>query len=323
MSARTSAYLLRPNKTVDRLLFADLLQRIDPALGISKRFSYVGMGGTYMEDFKLLHERFPKMRMTCLEEIPQVSKRQHYNRPHSAIRFLPVTTSRWLEDEIQTDRQLVVWFDFQGTGRQHQISQFQTLIQKVAKPSIVRITLDVTPETLGGKALPTERLNNLKSQLSPFLPHDLDVEKFSATPLDDLVRDAAIRAGQLALKGQKTARFHPLLVSSYRDTSRMLTVTGIVAEREDVDRVIQQSRLDNWDFGWAKAPETLRIELPEMSAKERLDLNQMLPSRAKNLDHIHRQFGFWFSSEEEQSKQMMRSYIRFARHYPQFARVTV
>jgi hypothetical protein len=41
-------------------MFLELLTWLDAALGISRDYEYVGFGGPQMEDFRLLHESFPK-----------------------------------------------------------------------------------------------------------------------------------------------------------------------------------------------------------------------------------------------------------------------
>lgn len=325
MSSRTSAYLLRPNKTVDRLLFADLLARLDAALKIGERYSYVGMGGDYMEDFRLLHERFPRMRMISLEERLETSKRQKFNRPHSAITFLHQSSGEWIEQSLPGNTPQVIWLDFQGKQRAAQIEQFQSLVTNVARPSILRLTLDVSPETLGGNTLPKDKIERLRSQLGPLLPDDVSPADFieGGRGFEGIMREAVTRAATQALKNQRSMRFQPLLVIAYKDTSRMLTMTGLVIQREELDSVIDKAGLRDWEFSWLKRESILKIELPELSTRERLTLNQMLPAKAKRIAQIHKKFGFWFGEDEAQSESSLANYIQFAGMYPQFARVTV
>lgn len=323
MAGRTSAYLMRPNKTVDRLLFADLLERVDASLGIGERYTYVGMGAAYMEDFRLLHERFPRMRMVSLEEIPQVSLRQRFNRPHSAIRFLAQSSKQWIEQSLPGKSPQIIWLDFQGKQRQDQISEFQSLVAKAVKPSILRLTLDASSETLGANTTPKEKLGRLKSQLGALIADDITVDVFVERGFENILRDIVFRAASQSLKNQPSVRFQPLLVVSYKDTSRMLTVTGLVSERGELEAVIEKSSLREWEYSWMRSNTTLKIDLPELSARERLTLNQMLPAKSAKVSSIHKAFGFWIANDEHQSEAMLASYIQFARHYPQFARVSV
>jgi hypothetical protein len=323
MAGRTSAYLLRPNKAVDRLLFADLLDRLDASLSIGKRFKYIGMGAAYMEDFRLLHERFPRMRMVSLEELPHVYSRQRFNRPHSAIKFLQHSTRQWIEQNIPSKSPHVIWLDFQGKQRQDQISQFQSLVMGAAKPSILRITLDASIETLGGNSTPAQKLERLKSQLGDLIADDTTADDIVGRGLEEILRDVVLRAASRALRSQPSVRFQPLLVVSYKDTSRVLTITGLLCDRDKLDAVASKSGLYDWEYSWLRSNTILKIDLPELSARERLALNQMLPVKAKSISHIHKAFGFWLAAEEAESEKMLASYIQFARHYPQFARVSV
>ena len=67
MSAGSSLpYRLRPNKAVDRELFLSLLMRLAPKLALEK-YHYVGLGGPFLEDFRLVHGRLGIAKMTCIE----------------------------------------------------------------------------------------------------------------------------------------------------------------------------------------------------------------------------------------------------------------
>ena len=55
MSAGTSRhppYHLRPNKAIDRFLLVDLLRHVP--YEERKRYEYIGLGGPFLEDFKIM-----------------------------------------------------------------------------------------------------------------------------------------------------------------------------------------------------------------------------------------------------------------------------
>ena len=54
--ASSLPYKLRPNKAVDRELFLSLLCRLGAHLMV-ERYKYIGLGGPFLEDFRLLHKR--------------------------------------------------------------------------------------------------------------------------------------------------------------------------------------------------------------------------------------------------------------------------
>jgi len=319
--ASNSSYLLRPNKTVDRLLFFDLLKRLDVVFDFAKSYSYLGMGGTYLEDFRLMHEVFPRMGMICLEEKEHLSQRQKFNKPHSAIRFVTQSVEAWIDGNLPSSKPYIVWLDFQGKQRREQISQFQSLLLGAVKPLIVRITLDVSPDTLGGNTTQSEKFERLKAQLGSLMDKKMTVDTFSQLGLAVVIRDVVLQAARKSLENQKGNRFFPLSISSYRDTSQMLSITGMVAAREFGAEVEERCGLSNWDYYWPQNEIILNINLPELSVRERMFLNQRLPRNADNVNLIHKSFGFLLDEDERLSRSLLDSYIRFAKHYPQFARV--
>lgn len=323
MAANSATYLLRPNKTVDRMLFADLLRRLDATLKIESKFRYIGMGGAYMEDFRLLHEYFPRMRMTSLEIEDHIASRQWFNRPHSRIMFMSKSTDAWIAGDIPQRQSLIVWLDFQGTNRSQQITEFQSLIRQIAKPSIVRITLDVSSGKLGGNSELAEKVSILKSQLQPYLPQGFDQNMLVEQGVVEVMRQVVFRAAKESLMNQPDMRFQPLLVDTYADTTRMLTVTGLVASSKSGEKIIAAAKLKDWEFAWVSTQAILGINLPELSPRERLALAQLLPRCRDNVDRIHRWFGYRFDKRQSESEEMLKSYIKFARLYPLFGRISV
>src|SRR5258706_16377823 len=80
------AYHLRTNKAVERLLFLELLRKLDGSLPRRIRlYEYVSLGGPYLEDFALVHAAFKNRHMTSLEVNEHVRTRQVVNLPYSCI----------------------------------------------------------------------------------------------------------------------------------------------------------------------------------------------------------------------------------------------
>ena len=145
MSAGSIPYHLRPNKAVDRLLFLELCTRLAPALGIEANgYSYVGFGGPQMEDFRLLHEKFPQMSMLCIEHLENVIPRQKFNCPHTQVNFLEEAkrSGDWLKDWIPSEP-VVLWFDYAlKSERKEQFNEFQTLLSCAPIGSLLRMTMN-------------------------------------------------------------------------------------------------------------------------------------------------------------------------------------
>jgi hypothetical protein len=149
MSAGSSLpYRLRPNKAVDRELFLSLLIRLAAKLSIEK-YHYVGLGGPFLEDFRLVHARLGIGRMTCVECEEEVHKRQIFNRPISSLECIHSTLEDYL-DEHEFETPTIVWFDYtEPRGITTQIERFAHTIGTVSIGSVLRITLNANPASLG------------------------------------------------------------------------------------------------------------------------------------------------------------------------------
>src|SRR2546426_986975 len=108
------AYHLRTNKGVERLLFLDLLRRLDGRLPQQiESYRYVGLGGPYLEDFGMIHAAFGNRRMLSLELEPHVRSRQLINRPYARIEPTLDSTETFVEQYETGNVPLIVWFDYE------------------------------------------------------------------------------------------------------------------------------------------------------------------------------------------------------------------
>lgn len=149
MSAGSSLpYRFRPNKAVDRELFLSLLMRLAPKLGLEK-YHYVGLGGPFLEDFRLIHGRLGIAKMTCVETEEQVHKRQLFNRPIASIECVHKTLEDYL-DETDFETPAIIWFDYtEPKGITTQIERFARTIGTVPVGSVLRVTFNANPTSLG------------------------------------------------------------------------------------------------------------------------------------------------------------------------------
>jgi len=175
MSGSSLPYRLRPNKAVDRELFLSLLMRLAPNLGLEK-YHYVGLGGPFLEDFRLLHSRIgigrkrggrTVGRLTCVESELEVHKRQLFNRPVASIKCIHSTLDDFL-DKTTFTTPAIIWFDYtEPSGRLTQIRRFASSINKVPLGSVLRITLNAQPEPNGvanGSSSSSERSSRTESR---------------------------------------------------------------------------------------------------------------------------------------------------------------
>ena len=91
------AYLLRPNKAADRFALMEAirrLSRLDPK-GL-EGYTYYGLGGPHLEDFRLLYELYPEISMVSIESAKRNLKRQKFHLPCSSVCLEGVDVSTFI-----------------------------------------------------------------------------------------------------------------------------------------------------------------------------------------------------------------------------------
>ena len=329
MSAGSSLpYRLRPNKAVDRELFLSLLLRLAPKLGLEK-YHYVGLGGPFLEDFRLIHARLGIAKMTCIETEEEVHKRQLFNRPIESIACVHKKLEDYL-DETDFDSPAIIWFDYtEPRGITTQIERFARTIGTVPIGSVLRVTLNANPESLGkpetkdisvesegdvseDRALkPTIqewRLERFKERLGSLYPSGLSAAGMTFKTFGT----SLLRALKLAVEKEclsfRDRRIAWALATHYADGQPMVTAALIVCPKDD--KSIQELLLQ-WEFhAVAEAPH--RLDLPALSTLERLTMESNADAQTK--------MGFKLP-KSDMGENPFEVFKKFYRIYPHFSRV--
>ena len=92
-----------------------------------------GLGGPFLEDFRLVHARLGLKRMACVETEQEVHKRQLFNRPIASIECVHATLEDYL-DGHDFEAPAIIWFDYtEPKGITTQIERFARTIGTVAR----------------------------------------------------------------------------------------------------------------------------------------------------------------------------------------------
>ena len=321
------AYRLRPNKAVDRELFLSLLSRLAAKLSL-ENYAYVGLGGPFLEDFRLIHARVGIDKMVCIESEEAVHLRQSFNRPIESIQCVHAKLEEYLaETEFETP--VVLWLDF--TEPKTVVSQIETFARQTCELplfSVVRITLNANPTSLGkppavqmAVALPGEneraggtetelewRLAKFRERLGGSTPNGLTPDGMTHRNFGSSLLEA------LRLCAEREVLDHPerkliwALATHYSDGQPMVTATAIVVP--DGDQEVQ-SIVENWQYvSTPKRP--LRLDLPALSTIERLTMESTAnPKERMGYD----------LPVSDMGEDPFEAFKRFYRVYPHFARV--
>lgn len=315
MSAGSSLpYRLRPNKAVDRELFLSLLTRLAPTLELEKHH-YIGLGGPFLQDFRLIHARLGIDRMTCVEIEQAVYKRQLFNRPVESVECFHSSLEDYL-DEHDCDRPVIVWFDYtEPKSVTEQIGRFARAVGEVPVYSVLRITLNGNPGSLGKPAenlsedaLWAWRLEKFRDRLGALFPTDLTPEGMKTKTYGPSVLRALYLAVEKEVLSHADRQIVWALSTHYADGQPMVTAALVICGTNDKS---VPALVEGWSF-YSPPHEPLRIDLPALSTLERLTMESSGDARAK--------LGFELP-ESKLGEDPFEVFKKFYRIYPHFSRV--
>lgn len=306
-------YRLRPNKAVDRELFLSLLTRLAPALALEGHH-YIGLGGSFLEDFRLVHARLGIDRMTSVEAEEQVHKRQLFNRPTASVECLHSSLEEYL-DAHDFDRPAIIWLDYTAPKPVEQIERFARTVGEVKLNSVLRLTLNAQPSALGepnpklsGQALWEWRLEKFRDGFGSLCPTDITAAGMRKKTYGPSILRALILAVAKEVFSHADRRVVWALSTHYADGQAMVTATLIVSSASDT---VIEPLVKGWKF-YSPPGEPLRIDLPALSTLERLTMESNDDAKTK--------LGFELP-ESELGEDPFEVFKRFYRIYPHFSRV--
>lgn len=357
-TARHPPYQLRPNKAIDRFLLVDLLRHLP--IENRKRYEYIGMGGPFLEDFKIVHHYYPEMKLTSVEANPDTFKRQQFNRNCRKINTVLKEISAYFEDVDEFRHPLVVWFD--GTDFKNKtIEIIHTILRKLPLNSIFKITARVSfeaePELTqfaseateairkyleSNAMLPKEKLVGMENDICSMLTRMAkqkdqtvrvmqNVADFLPEDYEQLLNDQRSRARLYFQVLQKVIEsvyprtgdtvFHLLSSHFYSDGTTMISLTGILVRRQDVPTVKRQFRCFKVQGDQLIAP--TKIDIPILSVKERMKLDPFLPMRpGKSVgNRLYKKLGYLIDGSRNITESKLEFYNSYQQYYPFFSRI--
>jgi len=321
-------YRLRPNKAVDRELFLSLLTRLAPELAL-EGYHYVGLGGPFLEDFRLIHARLGIAKMTCIEIEEQVHRRQVFNRPIASIECVHTALEDFL-DETDFETPAIIWFDYtEPKGITTQIERFARTIGTVPIGSVLRVTLNASPASLGApnpddlsveiEGIASEdrpskptiqewRLARFKERLGSLFPSGLTTEGMTFKKFGP----SLLRALKLAVDNEvlsfRDRRIVWALATHYADGQPMVTATVVITPPDDQ---AVKALVDKWEFRSTPATPH-RLDMPALSTLERLTMESTADAKARLKFDL---------PKSDMGEDPFAAFRKFYRIYPHFSRV--
>ena len=304
-------YKLRPNKSVDRELFISLLNRLGAVLRV-ENYKYIGLGGPFLEDFRLIHARTGIKDMVSIEMDENTHKRQAFNRPVDSIECVYSSLEDYLA-ENSFDDPLILWLDY----TEAEINQMKTFAEQIIEQkvfSILRITMNANPGSLGDPGLSNEKLREWRlnafvnkvgksSYTEGLTPNDVTTSKYGRSVLKVL----SLQVDD-ALLGCYDRKIVWALTTHYSDGQPMVTATLIIVppENEEIERIVR-----DWEFH-SEPLSPLVLDLPSLSTKERLTMEIN--------ENPKEDMGYDLPASALKQKPF-ENFKRFYRVYPHYARI--
>lgn len=331
------AYHLRPNKAVDRLLFVELLRALElSALGLP--ITYVGLGGPFLEDFRLLSREFPALELVCVERDPETLKRQEFHACSSRLVCRQGTLGDYVADCFPTDQPVAVWADFTDMRREC-LSEFSDIVRKAVPGSMIRIT--VRAESPARKLyfhmakhperIPKKRQKDFEkikdAHLVDMAVHGVSFREewfewagFSPDRYPQVLANMIEATAQASCTGAKA--FAPVHSVKYSDGTIMLSKTGVVCEEKNKASLAQHF-MESCGFCSANPADVDAIDVPILTTKERLHLESVLPVEQPNGKACVKKLGYLIEGDEGEllSLRKLEQYERYHNLYPHFGKI--
>lgn len=324
-------YHLRTNKAVDRLLLVEVLRALDPH---GPAFTYYSLAGPFLEDLRVMDHFFPKMKLVSLESNLQTHKRQMFNQFSSRLTLLRSTLIDFLTHEYDPGERDVFWLDYTDF-KYPRFEEFQVVLKAVPAGSVVRITLRAEPEIdfevlesrLAEGDLTEVRQTMEKSfeeEFAKVMPHPAAGTFASLKDFARMVQLMLRRAASAALDTAGSDRdFFPVQATRYDDNTQMLSVTGVVCRRNEIQATrALLAGVRFADFDWNDPKE---ISIPALTAKEchKLENSLPVPGDQDPGEVLYSLLDYMIDNSAAATKRQLTNYALYHREYPRFVRVAV
>ena len=307
-SPRHPPYHLRVNKAVDRFMLVEILEILKRYCKMSD-YTYYGFGGPFLEDCKLVYDRCPEVRIVSIERDEQTFERQKFHRFSKNLNLIQDDFSNFLE-KFSGDTGEIFWLDYTDRGLVR-FKEFQSILGKVSDNSVVKITIRAER----GR----QKVQDFQQQYSKIVPRRIQrIDMKDSTRFGKLLQDM-FRTSSIHVLPEAGKRVFQLLSSFYyKDSTQMLSITGIVCKKDRVSEIREWFK--NWKFANLDWGAPCQINVPTLSVKERFHLEEHMPTSDATGYTLSQVLGYKIDECSEHIEKM-KQYEEFHQYYPYFARV--
>jgi len=307
---RHPPYHLRLNKAVDRFALIEAIRRIEK-FGNLAEYNYYGLGGPYLEEFRLLYEFYPEIDMFSIEQDVETFKRQKFHLPCGTLHLENKDVKSFLAQYESNGKKSIVWLDYTGLEYGN-FEDFILLLTKVAEKSMVKITLRAEPKDYFSKG------EEFRKKFSAVMPRPSEYPPSRFRDFACLLQEMLQVAAQQALPGDVPVMFQPVSSFYYSDGTGMFTLTGVICPRAEETTV--KKAFKDWKFANLAWSKPRMIDVPTLSTKERLYLEVLLPCIESPGKTLRKALGYLIDEDIAMTEAKLKQYADFHRYSPYFLR---
>ncbi|OGN90082.1 MAG: hypothetical protein A2Z74_00235 [Chloroflexi bacterium RBG_13_46_9] len=303
-------YHLRINKAVDRFALIEAIRRLEK-LGNLNEYNYYGLGGPYLEEFRLLYEFYPEIDMFSIEQDEETYKRQKFHLPCGTLHLENMDVKSFLARYDSGGKKSIVWLDYTGL-EYSDFEDFMLLLTRVAEKSMVKITLRAEPRDYFNKG------EEFRKKFSAIMPRPSEDPPPMVHDFAYLLQEMLQISSQKALPADVPIKFQPVSSFYYSDGTNMYTLTGVIWPRREKTAVKQVFK--GWKFANLTWSEPRLIDIPTLSTKERLCLEGFLPCLKSPGKTLRKALGYLIDEDVPITEAKLKQYADFHRYSPYFLR---
>ena len=251
-------YEVRPCKFVERRMLLSVLSRIIPLF--QQEYQYIGFGGLSFTDFKMFHR--------------ELHINQMFNKPYSCIQIHPGRSIDELS-KIDLTKPSIIWLDYDGCLNSDIFEDLEIIFNRIPHGSIYLISCNRQMRN-GDNQEYTK--SELKEVFGPLVPWDIEDKccvdsKAPYTIRRMLELDCINTIKDRNRMLEHRLKFEPIFNITYEEYrgARMFTYGGVVLNESFNEKLLHFE-----EFDFVGTPDPYKIEIPNLTYREAMALNQAL-----------------------------------------------
>lgn len=281
MSNQSPNYRLRLAKGALRNMLAELIQRLQHIRPLEE-YQYIGFGSEYYPDFRLFHERFNIREMECIERSGKKRKRMEYNQPYDCINLhFQRSDDALTSSGIDLTKPTIAWLDYESSLREYMLkTDIPQFFNNAPPGSLFFITLNCHGDNPSEATSETVFEKYHKQIGEDYIPTGLRQTPVLMTEPHEIYKrtvDNTIRNKILSDRtyGEEVLRYIQLVNFIYSETTRIMTLGGIILS-EEIEEAFEDSNLQDLEFH-RQGDDFLIIPSLDLTPGEEWGLKQIMP----------------------------------------------